>query len=499
MGIPTNIKTLLSGSVVEWARIEFKESWDPEASLKTICAFANDFDNWGGGYIILGVSTQDGKPVFPSQGLHVAQLDRVQKDILNKCKRIQPSYLPVVDVIEYQKKNFIVIWVPGGNSRPYSSPKTMAKEEKERIYWIRKMSSTVKPSKDELRDLFSLSNVIPFDDRVNHFAELTDLNITLIQSYLKEINSSLFEESKRMDFVDLCMSMKIVGTLPEYVKPNNVGLLFFSFEPDKYFPYTQIDVVEFPEGLGGNKIVETIFKGPLHIQLREALLHIKNRIIQETVIKLPDVPEARRFFNYPIVAIEEALANAVYHKGYDEREPIEVRVLPDCIQIVSHPGADRSVTVEGLMQFKVFNRRYRNRRIGDFLKELHLTEGRNTGFGKITNALEYNGSPPPVFETDDERLSFVTILYQHPEFTDGVINGAINDVINGELKKLTDNELRILDCMRMDSSITKKSIVEKTEIASRTVDRAIADLIQRQIIERQGSRKTGRWIVRNDN
>ena len=40
MGIPTNIKTLLSGRVVEWARIEFKETWDAEASLKTICAFA---------------------------------------------------------------------------------------------------------------------------------------------------------------------------------------------------------------------------------------------------------------------------------------------------------------------------------------------------------------------------------------------------------------------------------------------------------------------------
>ena len=45
MGIPTNIKTLLSGRVVEWARIEFKETWDAEASLKTICAFANDIDN----------------------------------------------------------------------------------------------------------------------------------------------------------------------------------------------------------------------------------------------------------------------------------------------------------------------------------------------------------------------------------------------------------------------------------------------------------------------
>ena len=44
MAIPTNIRTLLSGNVVEWARIEFKKTWDPEASLKTITAFANDLE-----------------------------------------------------------------------------------------------------------------------------------------------------------------------------------------------------------------------------------------------------------------------------------------------------------------------------------------------------------------------------------------------------------------------------------------------------------------------
>ena len=274
--------------------------------------------------------------------------------------------------------------------------------------------------------------VIPFDDRVNHFAELTDINITLIQSYLKEVDSSLYEDSKNMDFLSLCKSMNIVGILPEYVKPKNVGLMFFSFEPDKFFPYAQIEVVEFPEDLGGDKIIEKIFKGPLHIQLREALLYINNRIIQEQIIKLPDVPEARRFFNYPKAAIEESIANAVYHKGYDEREPIEVRVLPDRIQIVSHPGADRSVSIEGLRDYEVFSSRYRNRRIGEFLKELHLTEGRNTGFRKIVNSLKDNGSPLPIFYTDEYRLSFAVTIYQHHEFNS---NGIINGIVKRNLKK----------------------------------------------------------------
>ena len=61
MALPTNIETLLDGQVVDWARIEFKETWDAQASLKTICAFANDIDNWGGGYVVLGVKEAGSK------------------------------------------------------------------------------------------------------------------------------------------------------------------------------------------------------------------------------------------------------------------------------------------------------------------------------------------------------------------------------------------------------------------------------------------------------
>ena len=187
-------------------------------------------------------------------------------------------------------------------------------------------------------------------------------------------------------------------------------------EPDKFFPYTQIDVVQFPDGLGGNDIIENTFKGPIHQQLRAALQFIKNMIITEKVIKHPDRAEADRFFNYPFAAIEEAFSKAVYHRAYDIREPIEVRVERDRIEIVSFPGPDRSVTQEGLKHYRVSNRRYRNRRIGDFLKELHLTEGRNTGFKKILDALEANGSPKPEFETDENHSYFISRLFIHEGF-----------------------------------------------------------------------------------
>ena len=94
------------------------------------------------------------------------------------------------------------------------------------------------------------------------------------------------------------------------------------------------------------------------------------------------------------------------------------------IEIVSFPGPDRSVTQEGLKRYKVSNRRYRNRRIGDILKELHLTEGRNTGFGKILSALEENGSPKPEFETDEGHNYFITRLFIHKAFMKQESKGA---------------------------------------------------------------------------
>ena len=269
MAIPTNIQTLLSGEVVEWARIELKETWDAEASLKTICAFANDIDNWGGGYLIIGINDAQGS--LDSQiGIPRERVDKYQKDMLNKCKLIQPEYMPITEVVEYAGKVFLIVWAPGGSMRPYSSPKNMSKDCRERVNWIRKMASTIQPTEEEKRELYALANNVPFDDRVNHQASLDELNITLIQQYLREVNSALYKAAGRIDFRSLCLSMNLDSELPEYPHPKNVGLMFFSLEPDKYFPYAQIDVVQFPDGLGGDQIIENTFKGPLHQQLRNA-------------------------------------------------------------------------------------------------------------------------------------------------------------------------------------------------------------------------------------
>ena len=157
MALPVNIDDLINHRKVESARIEYKAGWNPEKVLHTLCAFANDLDNWGGGYVILGVEEKDGRPVFPVRGLPSSAIDGIQKEILGICHLIEPVYLPVVEPVEYQGKMLLIIWAPGGCERPYACPEHVVKKGKSpKAHYVRKMASTVKASRALEKELGEL-------------------------------------------------------------------------------------------------------------------------------------------------------------------------------------------------------------------------------------------------------------------------------------------------------------------------------------------------------
>src|SRR3989337_679041 len=102
MALPININDLITCRTVESERIEFKEGWNPEEVNHTLCAFANDINNWGGGYIVIGVQEKDGMPVLPPVGLKAPAIDKIQKDLLNLCNRLKPNYFPVAEPVLFQ-------------------------------------------------------------------------------------------------------------------------------------------------------------------------------------------------------------------------------------------------------------------------------------------------------------------------------------------------------------------------------------------------------------
>ena len=135
MAIPITIDKLLDENIVEWARIEFKEGWNPDTTLKTISAFANDIDNWGGGYVVIGIKENKGAIEKPIIGLSKERIDFIQKEIVKYCKYIKPAYIPICEPVNYQGANLLLIWCPGGYERPYACPKVPSGEKSEKIYY----------------------------------------------------------------------------------------------------------------------------------------------------------------------------------------------------------------------------------------------------------------------------------------------------------------------------------------------------------------------------
>lgn len=98
-----------------------------------------------------------------------------------------------------------------------------------------------------------------------------------------------------------------------------------------------------------------------------------------------------------------------------------MRITPQNISITSFPGFDRSISDKRISEYDITSPIYRNRRIGDFLKELHLIEGRNTGYPTVLNALRDNGSSYPEFEMDEGRNYLTVKLSIHPYFLPNMI------------------------------------------------------------------------------
>ena len=408
MGLPININDLIHGNTIEWERLEFKQNWNPESIMHTMCAFANDTHNWGGGYVIVGITEENGRPLLPPSGLQHNQLDNIQSNVVDIANRIQPSYTPITQPYIIDNKHILVLWCPAGDNRPYSAPSTLGKKS-QRLHYIRVTSNSIIAKGDNLRRLQDLAARIPFDDRINNQASIDDIDLGLIREYLDEVKSDLFDESISMSTADLCRTMLIAKGPDENIRPLNIGLLFFSKQPEQFIPRAWIEVV-WHKNEDSKEFSEYYFKGPLQKQLRDTLSFIKTMIIAEHVIKHSDRAEASRFYNYPYEAIEEALSNAVYHKSYELRSPIEIQIFNDRITILSYPGPVPPVNAEILSTHKhIVAREYRNRRIGDFLKELKLTEGRGTGFPTIYKAMANNGSPSPIFETDEQTYVLVTL------------------------------------------------------------------------------------------
>ena len=119
---------------------------------------------------------------------------------------------------------------------------------------------------------------------------------------------------------------------------------------------------------------------------------------------------------------------------------------PDCINIMNFPGIDRSISEKTIAEGKRFvSRYYRNRRLGDFLKELDLSEGHSSGIPTIQEELEKNGSPRAEVFTDEDRRAMRIRIPIHPAFLEADDQVSLSDSYEKATKKLSKKKIEQYD------------------------------------------------------
>ena len=523
MALAININDLLNKQKIESNRIEFKKGWNPASIYHSVCAFANDFDDLGGGYIVVGVDTDEatGIAIRPVEGIPTEKIDGILQEMVGYNNKISPYYMPRTSVEEVDGKSVLVIWCPAGINRPYSVPENVtAKSMTKEYFYVRSGTSSIIAKGEVLDELRELASRVPFDERGNLDIRLEDISTLLLREYLVKVGSKLASDINTKPLQEILEQMDLYVGPKENRMLRNVAAMMFCENPSKFFKRTQVEIVYFPEGRLNNpsNLYEgAVITGSVPQIIDRTLEYLKRMLVMQSIIKPNDDYRSRKFYTYPYQALEESVTNSLYHRDYQEWEPVVITVEPDGITIQNVGGPDRSISVADISRCDILvSRRYRNRRLGEYLKELDMTEGRSTGIPTIQNVLENNGSPRATVITDEDRTFFRIIIPCHKAAGNIIADivhkdsslkaskrsaqksapeSALQTALESALQTAPKSALKIIEQISSNPRATMTDIANLTGYSRRWVAQTIKRLQEQNILKRIGSDKSGYWEI----
>ena len=262
-----------------------------------------------------------------------------------------------------------------------------------------------------------------------------------------------------------------------------------------YFQFSKIQCAVF-KGTTRNVFVDKReYTGPLYEQIEEAVnfvlrnIHLGARI--NGIIR-------QEIYELPIEAIREMIVNAVCHRNFNDESCVQVAIYDDRLEVISPGGLYFGLTME---QILTGHSKLRNRTIANLFAQMGIVESWGTGIGKIVSAAAENGLKKPEFILIDDM--FRINLYRNAlvdkveTVSDSSEKGSeISSEINNN-SNLTINETQklILQIIDEDASISAKSIAERLELSSRSVEKNIKKMKDEGILKRIGSPKSGHWEI----
>lgn len=393
----------------ETSTLELKsaEKGCPTHLYDTLSSFSNQDD---GGIIIFGI---DEKQDFKEVGVYDSQ--DIQKKINEQCLQMQPIVRPLLTVIEKENKFFVSAEIPGADiyDRPvYYQGKGVVKGS-----YIRVGDSDEPMTEYEVYSYEAYRKKYQDDVRVVDRVTFASLDYNLLSNYiqlLKQGKSRLAAISDE-DIYEL-MSIK---------RDNKITLssvMNFSLYPQAYFPQLCIIATVVP----GNEIGEVGDMGERFLdnqriegniaEMLDGAIQFVNRNMRVKTIVDSETGKRKDRTDYPIIAIREAILNALVHRDYSihtEGMPIQIIMFENRIEIRNPGGIYGRIRIDQLGKVQPDTR---NPIIALELEVLKITENRYSGIPTIRRAMREYNLPEPEFL--DERGCFIVKLYKYKENED---------------------------------------------------------------------------------
>lgn len=394
----------------ESEQVEWKENVaDIDDVVATICAFANDLSNLGGGYVVCGAREETDAFGFPRllrTGLTASRFKEVEGTVLTRCReQVTPPITPLVDELpadEADRRLLIFTVAATKDAHVFRRQGTGA-------HYVRIGRSTRQARNGVLLQLLSAKGVVPpWDERPAPEATEADLDLLAIRDALQGMG--LAEPARNVEryvsatevlspFIPpLCVREPISGAL----RPRNFALALFGRLPQRFIRGAVSYVSIYPgKDRAEPAAIRHELAGTLLEQIRAARQILDGQAV--TVFDKAN-PERPNLELYPKRALLEALVNAFAHRDYMSAEPTRVTVFLDRIEFASPGGLPPGVSLATLRSGRPVGPKWRNRGLAWFFQKLELAQAEGQGIATIRSTLKAAGCPPPRFEASEVEV-----------------------------------------------------------------------------------------------
>lgn len=383
---------------LESDRAERKESFkgdSPEKVRQAVCAFANDLPGHkGAGVAFIGVR-DDGHP----SGLAITDELLMALADIHSDGNILP--LPTMTV---EKRTLRGIDVAVITVLPADAPPVRYKG---RCYIRTGPRRDIASRQDErILDERRRHRDLPFDLQPVSFATMADLHrATFETEYLPGAFSADTLEANHRSLEERLSACRMIESI-EHPAPTVLGSLVIGGRPRDLIPCAYIQFLR----LDGTELDAPIVDAAeIDGRLGEVLSRIdeKVRANVSTAVDFQSASTERRKPDYPLVALQQLVRNAVMHRTYEAtHSPIRVTWLSDRIEIVSPGGPFGIVNRANFGAPGITD--YRNPNLAEAMKVLGYVQRFGVGIATARRLLAENGNPPPEFEVRDS-LVMVTV------------------------------------------------------------------------------------------